>query len=38
MAAVILFEHRNFRGNHKHVFMTEPNLASAEDSFFNDRT
>jgi hypothetical protein len=37
-AHAILFEHINFRGAHKHVFAEEPNLASSDDSFFNDRT
>jgi hypothetical protein len=36
-AHAILFEHRDFRGAHKHVFGPEPNLASADDNFFNDR-
>jgi len=38
MAHLILFEHRNFRGAHKHVFAAEANLAASEDNFFNDRT
>lgn len=37
MSGVILFEHINFRGGHKHVVASEPNLASADDRFFNDR-
>jgi hypothetical protein len=37
MAHVILFEHANFHGAHKHVFDAEPNLNSADDNFFNDR-
>jgi len=34
---VILFEHINFHGAHKHVFDEEPNLAAGDDSFFNDK-
>jgi hypothetical protein len=33
MAHVILFEHRNFHGAHKHVFMAEANLNASDDSF-----
>ena len=38
MAHVILFEHRNFRGAHKHVFQAESSLAEPDDNFFNDKT
>ncbi len=38
MAHVILFEHIDFRGAHKHVFKAEPNLAAGDDTFFNDLT
>jgi len=38
MAHVILFEHINFHGAHKHIFASESNLAAGDDSFFNDRT
>ena len=34
---VMLFEHANFHGAHKHVFVPEPNLAAGDDNFFNDR-
>jgi hypothetical protein len=34
---VILFEHANFHGAHKHVFGPEPNLNAGDDNFFNDR-
>ncbi|MGB7620945.1 MAG: beta/gamma crystallin-related protein, partial [Terriglobia bacterium] len=34
---VILFEHANFHGAHKHVFGAESNLNAADDNFFNDR-
>jgi hypothetical protein len=34
---VVLFEHANFHGAHKHVFGAEPNLAASDDNFFNDR-
>jgi hypothetical protein len=36
-AEVILFEHENLRGTHKHIFRAEPNLAAPDDNFFNDR-
>ena len=38
MAHVILFEHRNFHGAHKHLFRSEDNLNAGDDNFFNDRT
>jgi beta/gamma crystallin len=38
MDHVILFEHRNFRGAHKHVFWPERNLNDDEDNSFNDLT
>jgi Beta/Gamma crystallin len=34
---IILFEHANFHGAHKHVFKAEPDLNAADDNFFNDR-
>jgi len=34
---VILFEHANFHGAHKHVFGPESNLNAGDDNFFNDR-
>jgi hypothetical protein len=37
MAHIILFEHSNFHGAHKHVFSDEPNLNAKEDDFFNDK-
>jgi hypothetical protein len=37
MAHVILFEHAQFHGQHKHVFRAEPNLNAADDNFFNDK-
>jgi hypothetical protein len=37
MAHVILFEHANFHGAHKHVFTREPNLNAGDDNFFNDK-
>jgi hypothetical protein len=33
---VILFEHAQFHGAHKHVFIAEPNLNADDDDFFND--
>jgi hypothetical protein len=38
MAHIILFEHINFHGGHKHVFAPEPNLNDRDDDFFNDKT
>jgi len=38
MAEVILFEHANFHGAHKHLFASERNLAAGDDNFFNDIT
>ena len=37
MAQVILFEHANFHGQHKHVFRQESNLNAGDDNFFNDK-
>jgi Beta/Gamma crystallin len=37
MPHVIVFEHANFHGAHKHVFGSEANLNAGDDSFFNDR-
>jgi hypothetical protein len=37
MAHVILFEHAQFHGQHKHVFRAEPNLNAGDDNFFNDK-
>jgi hypothetical protein len=38
MPHVILFEHAQFHGAHKHVVRDEPNLNAADDNFFNDIT
>jgi len=35
---VILFEHSNFHGAHKHVFTAETNLNAPDDNYFNDKT
>lgn len=35
-AHIVLFEHRDFHGNHKHVVRAEPNLNADEDDSFND--
>jgi Beta/Gamma crystallin len=35
---ITLFENDNYLGRHKHVFTQEPNLASPDDSTFNDLT
>jgi beta/gamma crystallin len=37
MAHVILFEHAQFHGQHKHVFGPEPNLNADDDNYFNDK-
>ena len=37
MAHIILFEHINFHGNHKHLFQTESNLDASDDNWFNDK-
>lgn len=37
MAQIIIFEHRNLHGNHKHIFTSEPNLNAGDDNFFNDK-
>ena len=37
MPHVILFEHANFHGAHKHVFGPESNLNASDDNFFNDK-
>jgi hypothetical protein len=34
---VVLFEHANFHGAHKHVFGPESNLNAGDDNFFNDK-
>jgi hypothetical protein len=36
MAEIVLFIHKNFRGSHKHLFASEANLNSSDDSAFND--
>jgi hypothetical protein len=36
-AHVILFEHAQFHGQHKHVFDKEPNLNADDDHYFNDK-
>lgn len=36
MAEIVLFEHINFHGAHKHLFTSEPNLNAIDDNFFND--
>jgi hypothetical protein len=38
VAQIILFEHANFHGGHKHLFQDEPNLNAADDNGFNDIT
>src|SRR5262245_9290927 len=37
VAQVILFQHANFHGAHKHVFVEEANLNAGDDNSFNDQ-
>jgi hypothetical protein len=34
---IIIFEHKDFRGRHRHIFGHEANLNNAEDNTLNDR-
>jgi hypothetical protein len=34
---IIIFEHRDFRGRHRHIFGQEVNLNNAEDNTLNDQ-
>jgi hypothetical protein len=34
---IIIFEHRDFRGRHRHIFGQEANLNNSEDNTLNDR-
>ncbi|NHZ35148.1 beta/gamma crystallin-related protein [Massilia rubra] len=38
MAEIVLFEHANYHGAHKHLFTSETNLNAPDDNFFNDKT
>jgi len=38
MAHLVLFEHRNFHGNHKHLFRSIDTLDAGDDNSFNDKT
>ncbi|CUI07444.1 beta/gamma crystallin family protein [Massilia antarctica] len=37
MAEIVLFEHANYHGAHKHLFASETNLNAPDDNFFNDK-
>lgn len=37
MAEIVLFEHANFHGAHKHLYDSETNLNATDDNFFNDK-
>jgi hypothetical protein len=37
MSEIVMFEHINFRGGHRHLYASESNLAAGDDRFFNDR-
>ena len=34
---VIIYQHRDFRGHHRHIFGEEANLNDAEDNTLNDK-
>jgi Beta/Gamma crystallin len=34
---LVLFEHANLRGRHRHLVSTEPNLNAPEDNYFNNK-
>jgi Beta/Gamma crystallin len=34
---IVLFQHADFRGAHKHLLRDEPSFNASDDSFFNDR-
>ena len=36
MAHIILFQDRNFNGNHRHIFVDEPNLRRVNTSWLHD--
>jgi hypothetical protein len=37
MSEIVLFQHANFHGAHKHLYGSESNLNAADDNFFNDK-
>ena len=37
MSEIVLFEHANFHGAHKHLYGSEGNLNAGDDNFFNDK-
>ena len=37
MAEIIIFEDYNFRGKHRHLYQSEPNLNHSDDNSLNDR-
>jgi hypothetical protein len=37
MYEITLFEHRDLRGAHRHLFQSEPDLGNRDDSYFNER-
>lgn len=37
MAHLIIFEHKDFRGAHRHLFKSERDLKASDDNFFNDK-
>jgi len=37
MAEIVLFEHANYHGAHKHLFASEANLNAGDDNYFNDK-
>ena len=34
---IIIFEHANFRGAHRHIINEEPNLNHQDDNYLNDK-
>ncbi len=37
MSEIVLFDHANFHGAHKHLYSSESNLAASDDNYFNDK-
>jgi hypothetical protein len=37
MAEIVLFEHEDYRGQHRHIYRDEPRLDADNDNFWHDR-
>lgn len=37
MSEIVLFEHANYHGTHKHLYGSESNLNAGDDRVFNDK-